>query len=140
MKPIITREDERRLELINLFKIIPFIPNSLGEDKKNLVFDFWGALYWGKKRKAFEKNWAEDGEDVIPDETNCFEYRKHLSTTGTGKNPNEAYENAILRTNMRRVKRGAEIIFVKSGVVVRNGSNFYYTLDSEVIKIKNPSQ
>jgi hypothetical protein len=135
MKPI-TQEDQRRLEVIILFKVIPFIPDSLGEDKENIIFNFWGALYWGKKKKAFEEKWAEDGEDVIPNEINCFEYRKNLSETGTGANPNEAYENAILRMNMRRVKRGAEIMLVRSGIVVRNGANFYYTLYSEVIKIK----
>lgn len=133
---ILNEKDQRRLEVINLFGIIPNIPEALGDDKKHIVFSFWGAMYWGKPKKAFQVTWPEDAYDLIPNEINCFSYRKNLSEIGVGANPYEAYEDAVLRMNRRRIKRGAEIVYITSGMVVRNGANFYYLLHSEVMKIK----
>ncbi len=132
----LNEKDKRRLEVINLFGIIPNIPESLGEDKKHVIFDYWAALYWGKAKKAFETVWTEDGDEIIPDEVNYFEFRKNISETGVGGNPYEAYENAVLRMNKRRIKRGAEIMQMSAGVVFRNGANFYYILYAQIMKIK----
>ncbi len=132
-----TKEDQRRLEVISLFGIIPNIPEKLEDDRKHIVFNFWGAMYWGRPKKAFQTAWPEDADDLIPNEINCFSYRKNLSEIGVGANPYEAYEDAVLRMNRRRIKRGAEIVYITSGMVVRNGANFYYLLHAEVMKIKN---
>lgn len=133
---LLNENDKRRLEVINLFGIIPNVPEELGNDKKHVIFDYWAALYWDKQKKAFQAAWPEDGGDMIPDDVNIFEYRKNLSETGVGGNPHEAYENALLRMNQRRVKRGAEIMQIRAGVIIKNGANFYYTLDAQIMKIK----
>lgn len=128
-----TKEDNRRIEVINLFGLIPFIH----KDDNNAVFSYWDVMYWGRLEKPFQKAWAEEGEDVIPNEINEFSMRKSLSETGTGLDPYQAYENALKRMHHRRQKRSAEILWLRGGTLIRNGAVFYYTLGAVVFKIRS---
>lgn len=107
------------------------IPGKVLLDENNekniIVEDLWGARVWERRKK--------DDEFM-----NTFSLRKSIHSTGVGADPYEAYERALDKIKERRKKRGAQIIIQTSGYCFRNGANFYYTLDSEVLKIKNPSQ
>jgi len=63
--------------------------------------------------------------------------RKPLSEIGTGRNPYEAYEHALRKLHIRRMKINADFLQLISGIAIKNGAIFYYLLHTCVYKIEN---
>ena len=104
-------------------------------DLGKFVTDFWGVLYWGKERQPFQKPWAADAEDLVPNAINVIKKRREVSVMGFGGDLNEAYHSCLAKLEDRLDRRGWDFILIESGVPLRNGANFQYHMAATLYKI-----